>query len=218
MGKHMFRMLTILWVVGFVLYSGWLGFYFYQVYQEKGLVEMIAKQNNETLDEVPFVLEGNVREAVGRYAKLYYYCVPEKIRNAFHEEGWQFILTDKDIASVYYHGPIEGRLAGLTDISEQSIYIHARKEDIRRALIHEFGHYFDYRLSMNSINHDEFKAIYKKEKAFFNEKWKIDDHAISNEQEYFASAFEQMILYPEVLKEDCPKTYSYLEKLLSISF
>ena len=101
-----------------------------------------------------------------------------------------------------------GRLSGLADSVDKRIYVHGKKEDIRRALIHEFGHYLDYKCGISSLDLD-FENIYAAEKYGFAEKRKTDDHATSNSQEYFAEAFAQLILYPELLAEKCPDTYDY---------
>ena len=223
--RKVLNFLTFLWGIFFVLFLVSAGYYFYDINKENNLVRNKAIQNT-TQEEIlyekgnvdhPFVLDGDIKDSIVFYAASYYYSLPEIIRMEFSKDGWQVVLTDKDISKEYYHGPIEGRLAGLTDCSDKRIYIHNTREDIQRAMIHEFGHFFDYSIGMGSVSF-EFKEIYEVEKELFKEKRKIDNHNISNEMEYFAETFSQFLLYPDILKKNCPQTYDYLMELINYVF
>lgn len=213
--------LFVLWVVLVIIFLLFVGYYFYSVREETNLVQTKSLQNT-TQEEIlfeknntehPFVLDGNIKDDVIYYAASYYYSIPEYIRTEFNKDGWQVVLTDKDISKEYYNGPVKGRLAGLADSMEKKLYIHGKKSDIRRAMLHEFGHYWDYQYGNLSLS-STFKEIYTDEKDSFYEKWKTDNHATSNSQEYFAEALAQLLLYPEVLEKNCPNTYNYVLNLV----
>ena len=158
--------LVIIWACLFLSYLGVIAFMHYEISEADKYVNKIATKNTGREDillemgktELPFVVEGKKRASLIRYAASYYYSIPEEIRYNFQEAGWQLVITDRDIAENYYNGPVKGRLAGLTDSQEKRIYVHSKRNDIRRALIHEFGHFFDYSTGMSSFTLD-FKAI-----------------------------------------------------------
>lgn len=214
-------MACLIWFILFFIFIGCFVYYFYFTGQENELVIEKAKQNTaaegiyyeDGKADHPFVLEGESEDSIIFYAASYYYSIPKEVRSEFWEKGWQVILTEKDISREYYNGPVSGRIAGLALSNEKKIYIQNKRSDIRRAMIHEFGHFFDYDTDMSSGS-TSFKKIYENEKGSFKEKWKTDNHSISNEQEYFAEAFAQILLYPDILKDNCPKTFNYINELI----
>lgn len=220
--KKVVDTLFILWIILFISFLVFTGYYLYDIREENILVHRKAQQNTSQEDivfgkdnvEHLFVLEGNIKDEVVFYAASFYFSIPEFIRTEFKKDGWQVVLTDKDISKQYYNGPVKGRLSGLASSREKKLYVHGSRNDIRRSMIHEFGHYWDYTCGIPSTD-AKFNDIYLIEKETFYEKWKTDDHATSNSQEYFAEAFAQLILYPNILKKNCPNTYKYLQDIVS---
>lgn len=222
--KWLVHSLFVLWCVLFFLFIGVIGYYFYDVQRETKITEKLSDQhlkqenihNKKEILNSHFVLEGNIKHSIKDYAITHYYALPEAIRTAFEQSEWKLVLTDKDIQKEYYEGEVEGHLSGLTSSKEQKIYIHSSRTDIRNAFIHEFGHFFDFISGIPSTT-IEFQEIYVLEKNYLKDKWKFDDHCISNAQEYFAEAFAQMIVYPEIIENSMPKTYEYINTLLNES-
>lgn len=218
--KKLADFLFKLWFVLLILLLLFTGYHVYSIGQENKMVETKAQKNTdkegivyaEDNMEHPFILEGDVKTKNIAYAASYYYALPEELRRNFAESGWRIILTDEDISKEYYDGDVKGHLAGLTVSEDKKIYVHDTRSDIRRALIHEFGHFFDFQTEMTSKSF-RFTKMYWTEKEDLKEKWKMDDHATSNSQEYFAESFAQFVLYPGDLKENCPQTYKYLKDL-----
>ena len=63
------------------------------------------------VEKLPFTVEGNVSRRMQSTQLEYWNRVPESIRTAFEEDGWEFVLTDKSIAGTYY-GTELGNIAG----------------------------------------------------------------------------------------------------------
>lgn len=164
-------------------------------------------------EKLPFTVEGNVSRRMQSTQLEYWNRVPESVRTAFEEDGWEFVLTDKSIAGTYY-GTELGNIAGLTKSSEKVIYIEDRESAIRRATGHEFGHYVDVAYGWASLS-DEWVAIYEEEKDQLNEIGGVGDgHTTSSATEYFAEVFQQVINYPDSCKESAPQSYEYIMGLL----
>ena len=213
--------IVAIWATALAVFLAFQGHLLYEIKREEALVEEIgytqAKSANQRYSYedayAAFSYEGEIKTSIKEYAAIYYLAIPEKLRNRFLQDGWKLILTDKDIQETYYTGDVKGRLAGLTNYSEKTIYVHARKTDIRRSLLHEFGHYVDSVYGMVSAS-TEFDSIYKSEKIHLNEKWKIDSHATSNAQEFFAESFSMILIYSSQSQTDIPNTYAFINKAI----
>lgn len=172
-----------------------------------------ANRSEGTAEDLPFSVEGSVSHSMQNKQLEYWNRVPESVRNAFTEDGWEFVLTDKSIAGTYY-GTELGSIAGLTNTVDKIIYIEDRENAIRRATVHEFGHYVDVAYGWISTS-DEWIEIYRSEKDKLNEIGRIGDgHTTSSATEYFAEVFQQAINYPETCKESAPQSYEYIMGLL----
>lgn len=170
-------------------------------------------RSQKTIANLPFTIEGNVSNSMRNKQLEYWDRVPKSVRNAFAEDGWKFVLTDKSIAGTYY-GTELGSIAGLTNTVDKIIYIEDRENAIRRATVHEFGHYVDVAYGWISTS-DEWIEIYRSEKDKLNEIGRIGDgHTTSSATEYFAEVFQQAINYPETCKESAPQSYEYIMGLL----
>lgn len=136
--------------------------------------------------------------------------VPLNIRKRFIDDGWKIELTSHDING-------DKRIAGYTDSSINSIQIYADEKAVYRAVLHEVGHYLDFRDRENGLlsETDEFKEIYVLESGFL---YGIDDvgdgHTTSDEREYFAEVFRMVILEPEKCIKNAPKSFSYVVKTI----
>lgn len=160
-----------------------------------------------------FKTKGSVSSSRQKYANKYMGYIPTKIWNRFVDKGWTLRITTEDIRKVYYP-EIKSSLAGLTMFDERMIVIGYSEKRIRRALLHEMGHFVDSELGFPSFT-DEFEAIYNSEKNKAKFKDQVDKHCTSTSTEYFAEAFLQYLIYPSNLKKNAPKTYAFIKKCIS---
>ena len=131
--------------------------------------------------------------------------VPEEILKQFHADGWSYRV---DRASVDGFGDRKGtEFAGVCSYANKSIYV---KYDY--ATVHEFGHYYH-----NSCDDTGFRAIYDKEAEAARAV--LGDYAATNEDEYFAEAFDYWINWNDdsvqmsALEEVAPETYEFFHDL-----
>lgn len=224
--KALVNVLWYCWIavgIAFVCQLGYLG---YDLYMEERLLIQLGEEEEKAFLEshdkeeleafalsCVMVLDCDINARSLDKLDLYYSAVPWEIRKAFAANGWKLVVTDQDISSTYYNGPIKGELAGLTNSRTKTIYIHENINHIRNALLHEFGHYFD--LQKGIVSDDEImQACFQREKGAFDGRWKDDTHAMSNEAEYFAESFQQYILDPKGCKEKQPVTYRHLATII----
>lgn len=155
----------------------------------------------------------NTTESIGNYANTILKLVPSNVRSSFKKDGYKVLVTSKDIARTYFKTNKYGHIIGLTTSYDKAIYISAKRNDIYNSLLHEFGHYVDYR-NMKSSNSPEFIDIYNKEKNKFAVESK-DGHYKSNQQEFFAEVFQETILHPERCKKTAPRAYKFVKKMVA---
>ena len=157
--------------------------------------------------------EGNIKNKDIKKLLKIIETIPSHILESFNENGFKVVLTDVNIAEIYYQDTSLGDIAGLFVENESTIYISSKRNYINHATIHEFGHFFD---SINnwSSSSEEFTNIYIEEK----DNLKIishDNHYKSSSAEFFATSFQQYFKNPKKLKNEAPKTYNYLKELLN---
>ena len=91
---------------------------------------------------------------------------------------------------------------------------------VRDTFLHELGHFLDGGLDENMSRASEFQGIYYEEiNGFTNTlEYKIDNFGIyanvSDPANYFASAFSCYVAYPDSLKENCPRTYDFIDRVI----
>lgn len=83
-----------------------------------------------------------------------------------------------------------------------------------KVLVHEVGHAVDEYLGKPSEK-SAFMNLYIQYWESYKEKGtdKIDKHSVSSPSEFFATMFEEYILYPSYVKEEASEIYSYFDKL-----
>lgn len=122
--------------------------------------------------------------------------------NRFRSDGWRVVLTTADLDELLFNGSTQN-VAGATVSSSKTIYVEAGQYSY--CIIHEFGHYMDYKLGMISEKGD-FTAIYSSEGGSLSEYGKTDS------TEFFAEAYMYSILEPDTLSSNCPQAYDFIEK------
>lgn len=133
--------------------------------------------------------------------------------------GWTIYADNKKLYEIAdengeYNGtPIE-YLGGIS--FKQSKVIFLNEEYVDTSLLHEIGHAVNSEFGLLSET-EEFKNIYESEKNNFDCYVGDGDeeHCTKNESEYFAEAFHQYLLASDLLKEDCPATYEYIDNFLN---
>ena len=133
--------------------------------------------------------------------------------------GWTIYANNERLYEIAdengeYNGtPIE-YLGGIS--FKQSKVIFLNEEYVDTSLLHEIGHAVNSEFGLLSET-EEFKNIYESEKDNFDCYVGDGDeeHCTKNESEYFAEAFHQYLLASDLLKEDCPATYEYIDNFLN---
>ena len=117
-------------------------------------------------------------------------------------------LTSENLSDKYFKG-IYTSVNAVTDSTIKTIWISNTERAITKSTIHEVGHYVDYANGIVNKS-DEFKAIYNAEKDNFVIPGGNASYAKSSTQEYFGEAFQECILYPDIMITYCPQTYAFI--------
>lgn len=130
--------------------------------------------------------------------------LPDAWKDRFEADGWIVLVTNDNFWGV------EGftNLLGLTNPIYKTIYIHAECNSLDDTMGHEFGHYIDYVLGYPSES-DEFRRLWIKEGAGFEEVGRDDGYARTNVTEFFAAICYQMIEAPET-EESAPESFAFV--------
>lgn len=125
------------------------------------------------------------------------------------ENNWTIIITDEDLSKKY---DFNFEVSGVTDYKIKTIYI--KTNEVERALLHEVGHVLDFENGQLSKT-EEFKQIFKEEQKMFIDCTAVNDkHEILNEQEYFASVYQNIILNYDDTSKNVPKTVKFIKEHL----
>lgn len=135
-------------------------------------------------------IDGEVSNSVLNYAYNYWYLIPENIRTDFKNQGWSILLTDKSLSKEL---EVNYPVAGVTLTKDKVIKICGNQSSIRRALVHEIGHYIDYRSNFVS-RQDTFREMYNENGSKL---FDYDENYVQagySEEEYFAELYRAYIL------------------------
>lgn len=138
--------------------------------------------------------------------------VPLYILEDISKKGFKIYLTGYDLAKIHKEDS-SSDISGLFNPSGKTIYISNSGDSISHSTIHEIGHYIDYVLGWGrykSANDINLLAIYEEEKEavdFYHHK--------ANVTEYFAYSYSEFIKNPIEFKESHPKTFKYIEELMT---
>lgn len=162
----------------------------YTIDSDKAFIDaagiMITPQNIDGVIES----ESDITDEIVNYAYNYWYLIPENIRNDFKNNGWTIRITNKSISNEI---GTDYPVAGVTYTKDKSIVIEGTQSCIRRALVHEIGHYIDYRNNFISES-DDFKSRFNSNsKKLLNSS---DNYlqAGLDEREYFAELYREAIV------------------------
>lgn len=135
-------------------------------------------------------IDGDISDNIVNYAYNYWYLIPENIRNDFKEQGWTIVLTDKSLSQDL---GINYPISGVTIMQDKTIKICGNQSCIRYALVHEIGHYIDYRSNFVS-RQETFKKLYEENGDKLLEYNNNYIQASYSEEEYFAELYRAYIL------------------------
>lgn len=152
--------------------------------------------------------EGNVDSRFINDANKLIETIPENILKEFEEEGWEFFVTDTNLADRFYKGVFPS-VQGVTDYDNHKIYVEDRDAAIQGATIHEFGHFVDN--SRGTITSTvEFRNIFNSEADDFKNTFNVNYHF--DIVEFFAEGFSIYVNGDkEALKKSCPELFQTLE-------
>lgn len=164
-----------------------------------------------------FQFEGEISNESIEIAQKYYFKIPENFRNRFKENGWRIIISDEDLNEKYYESISSIPIAGLTVYNDKTIYLGNYGINLSEAVIHEFGHYFDF-INGRISNTEEFLKLFHKEKnnLYFLSNT-LKNNAKEQSSEFFAECFQQYFNRPELFKDTCPETYQFFLNLLEVN-
>ena len=165
-----------------------------------------ALQNNQLSIE----LDGEIQSSLIDYTYKLWNEIPEEIQSSFIKDGWLVELTENNISKRYN---IEYSVLAVTIPKNKKIVIRATENSLSKSLIHEIGHYIDYKLNFIS-NTDSFENLYNEHKnILINTNGDYSD-AVFNNKEYFAEVFRVYIQdyanYNDTLKNE----FSLIDKAI----
>lgn len=172
--------------------------------------------------QVQIDIDGTATQSEADELQAMLKLVPYPIVNAFVDDGFRILLSSKDLRDyVGYTWDFEA--SGVYSYSNKTIYLSNKYNNdwAVNSLYHEFGHYVDvhYGVSQGYIGYmsekEPFLSIYNSEKVNFKVDTNKDlDYYTSSSKEMFAQAFAEYIVNPDRLKNNTPKTYNYVKKVV----
>lgn len=137
--------------------------------------------------------------------------MPSKLLKDFEENGWTLILTTDDL-TLNYAGEEDYSASGVTKTYDKTITVNTRFRSTPNTLAHEFGHFLDHQLDRVSSGEkwlrcyeSEWQGLYVLSRRF---------HSIGTASEYFAESFSWYIERSDELKEKCPMSYEFIDKII----
>ena len=129
--------------------------------------------------------------------------IPEPIRQAFAERGWQYTIDYEYLAKLSEERDMS--CIGATNYGSRQITVSSAG-----ATVHEFGHFLDELMGFPSQTEDFYQEESGTAAAL------LRPYALTNEREYFADCFVYWLTYRDnskkmaALQSAAPKTYAYL--------
>lgn len=128
--------------------------------------------------------------------------IPEPIRRAFAERGWQYTIDYEYLAGLSEE--LNMSCTGATNYGSRQITISSAE-----ATVHEFGHFLDELMGFPSQTKDFYQEETETAAVL------LRPYALTNEREYFADCFVYWLTYRDnskkmaALQSVAPRTYAY---------
>ena len=171
------------------------------------------KYNDEYVDGYEYIyVDGEATENQVESACNALNCLPQELVQSFKNNYWTLILANEEIV-LNYAGDENYKAAGLIKYGDLTITVNIGLPDIEMHVAHEFGHYLDH-ISEHPSKSEEFVACYERE---WEEFYIMDRsfHSVGTTTEYFAEVFGWYMNEPEKLRENCPMSYDFVEKVIA---
>lgn len=173
-----------------------------------GFDKFDAPKRKREYEDVTIWLEDGASVKWADEAMTYLSMLPKKLLKEIQDLGWMFVITPRSLENVYESQVTN--TVGLTIYYQKRIYIQNDSFSIEYCSIHEIGHAVDF--LHNFLSYDsEWKLIYEEEARNSG----LGEYFISSGTEYFAQTFQAFYLEPEIVKVRAPKSYAYIEALMS---
>lgn len=167
----------------------------------------------DTTDYGSFITgESGASSSVVRAAnKFWTNNVPGWLKQLTKDNGWRIMVSGTPLNKRFGYS---GSIAGITVGESNIIYLDNRESIIRTTLLHELGHMVDDIYGYPSCT-DEFIDIFYAERGSFADKLGVGDgHHKSNELEYFAEVFQDIILLGKNSIGNIPDTYDFVSSYM----
>ena len=157
------------------------------------------------ISELPKVeTEGKVSERTIQKFWEMYDLLPESLREQYETEDFTIRITKKELTE-YYDGSTEGIINGIFSYERKMIFLYGTESALESAMLHEFGHYLDWKCGFPSRT-DTFKELYEKENILMETNPHINDPT-----EFFAEVFQEWLRHDT---NDFPTTISFIQETL----
>ena len=103
--------------------------------------------------------EGRVSECAIKKFWTLYSILPESLREQYEVEDFTIRITKKDLTE-YYNDSMGGFINGIFSYQRKMIFLYGTEPSLETALLHEFGHYLDWKCGFPSRT-DTFKELYE---------------------------------------------------------
>lgn len=170
--------------------------------------EIVENTEEKDLSHIQIFAQGYVDQNLIQHAVDKIYALPANVINAINVP---ITFYEEDLAVVLGDGDEYDTILGVTNYvnyEATEIWLDTNPQMIDNGVLHEIGHSLD---SYRQSSTDEFIDIYYSEvdnSGFI-------DHCKSNNQEYFAEAFQQYFANGNNLYERCPRTYMFIDAFVN---
>lgn len=170
--------------------------------------EVVENTEEKDLSHIQIFAQGYVDQNLIQRAVDKIYALPANVINAINVP---ITFYEEDLAVVLGEGDEYDTVLGVTNYvnyEATEIWLDTNPQMIDNGVLHEIGHSLD---SYRQSSTDEFIDIYYSEvdnSGFI-------DHCKSNNQEYFAEAFQQYFVNGNELYERCPRTYMFIDAFVN---
>lgn len=133
--------------------------------------------------------------------------VPEPVIDSFYNDGGFFYIIDQyelnklheNIMSAKYNYSASF-VANISGKNQCMIFLSNNKSSLKKDVLHELGHYIDFKTSFSSS--ETWEKYYKK----YYKKTDLKEY-YDNPKEFFAQMYMWYISYPELVKIEMPEIY-----------
>jgi len=147
--------------------------------------------------------------------------VPAWVLKKWNDDGGRIIVHDGDTLDAEQklssYALMYVKTQGMAPIGNYemesgNINLTSSLPHLQNSFVHEMGHYMDRSYGWASYD-GAFIRIWEKERDAYSDNFNNSDYIYNDNSEYFAEAFMTYCHFPLLLKETCPDTYKYIDKL-----